>query len=441
MDIVIISLIGIFLGVAVFIFCAFKGFNLTLAALFSALVMLLFSGLPVLTGITDIWMGGVAGSLKKFMLIFVLGTIFGKISEYGGSSKKIAYTLIQVMGKSKKHEKFFAAYFITVFYFILTFVGVSGFVIIFTVLAIGRELFHKCDVPWRFYCYCIGGIIMATVLGGSLAVSNVATMGVAGTTSPAAAMGFSVVMCLVFAVVHAFMLNRDIKKAEQKGEGFMASGSEIMKIQISDGLTPEELPGLLPAVTPMVVMILMCSILSVNVVIALTTGILLSILLFYKNLKKQNLSAVISASVVASFPPLINVCAASAVGTVIMAVPGFTTITSAMNSLPPLYGGVGLGMLASAIVASSTSTVPSFGPLIHEAFTNAGLSAAVSHRMIVLATNIASIPPHNAAVVNASSLTRVEYKQAAWIYGKASFVPGLAAMAVSVLLISMGIFI
>jgi len=440
MDMTVISLLGIFLGVALFIFCAFKGFNLTLAALLSSLVMVTFSGNPILQGITETWAGGVSGSFGRFMFMFILGTLYGKLAEAGGSSKKIATSLVKILRKNKKNERFFGAYFIPIFYFILTYAGVTGFVIIFTVLAIGRELFEELNIPWRMWCYAIGGIIMATVLGGSLAVSNVASMGITQSDSPAAAMGLSIVMVIVFGVVHAYMLNADLKKAAEKGENFIDSGSEIVKVKMSTQLSEEELPHFIPAVIPMVTMILMCSAFKINVTVALTTGNLLCLILFWKNLKKQSLKALIEVGVVSSFPPLINVCAASAVGTVIMSVPGFTLIRNALDMFPPMISGVGLGVLASMIVASSTSTVPAFGPLMFENFQAAGLSAATSHRLMVLATNVASIPPHNAAVVNASSLNKIAYKQAAWIYGKASFVPGFVSLIVAVILIQLGIF-
>lgn len=438
---VIISFIGIILGVAVFIFCAFRGINLTLGALLASIVILAFSGTNIITGITETWMSGVSGSLKKFMLIFVLGTVYGKLAEAGGSSRKIAYSLVSVLRRSKKNEKFFAAYFVPLFYFILTYVGISGMVVIFTVMSIGRELFQELNIPWRFYCYSVGGVLMGTLLGGSLAIANVSVLSVCGTTSTAAGMGLSIVATLIFLVVHAALCFTDIRKAERSGEGFMETGSEVLKVKMEDGLTKEELPNLILAILPMLVMVVLCAVFSVQVELSLVIGILLCIICYYKNLKKQVLTAVISNGIVASLSPLINVCASAAVGTVIKAVVGFTVVTNIMSMFAPLYSGVGLGVLGSIIVASSTSTVPAFGSMMHEAFTQAGLSAGVSHRLLVIATNVASIPPHNAAVVNASSVAKIPYKKAAWIYGKCTFVPGIISLIISVILINLGVFV
>ena len=77
----LISFIGIILGVAVFIALSFKGNNLAVSAAIGAIVILVFGGVNVVTGLTDYWVAGLANAVKSYFMIFTLGGIFGKIMD------------------------------------------------------------------------------------------------------------------------------------------------------------------------------------------------------------------------------------------------------------------------------------------------------------------------------------------------------------------------
>ena len=57
--------------------------------------------------------------------------------------------------------------FVPFMYGVLTYIGVNGYIIIFTVLYMGAELFQACDIPWRFYFYSASGCIGVGILGGA----------------------------------------------------------------------------------------------------------------------------------------------------------------------------------------------------------------------------------------------------------------------------------
>ena len=145
-----ISFIGIILGVAIFIGLSFKGNNLAVSAAIGAIVILLFGGVNVVTGLTDYWIVGLANSAKSYFMIFTLGGIFGKIMDVTGGAKAIAYALLKLIDKaSPQFKPSCAVYFLVLMYFICTYVGIHGFIVVFTVLPIGRELFHDLNIPWR----------------------------------------------------------------------------------------------------------------------------------------------------------------------------------------------------------------------------------------------------------------------------------------------------
>lgn len=69
---------------------------------------------------------------------------------------------------SKKNERMLAVLTCTILYMLMSVVGMSGWVIIFTVIDIGRNLLKEVNVPWRLYCYGGSGGFAAVFIPGSL---------------------------------------------------------------------------------------------------------------------------------------------------------------------------------------------------------------------------------------------------------------------------------
>ena len=140
-----VSFIGIILGLALFIVLAFRGHNLVLSALASACVMFLLSGINPMDGLMDLYLPGLAGFIRDYFLLFLFGTLLGRLMSDGGSAKRIALSLARLIAKSKTNQKFFCVLLVPTLYFALTYAGISGFVVVFTVLPIAKDLFEQTD--------------------------------------------------------------------------------------------------------------------------------------------------------------------------------------------------------------------------------------------------------------------------------------------------------
>ena len=147
-----ISFIGMILGLLLFVVLAFKGFNLILSAVASSCLMFVFSGISILDGLKEFYLPGLAGFLQSYFLLFFLSALMGKLMSDGGNAKKIALSLSGLIKKSKNNQKFFCVLLVPVLYFILCYVGISGFVVVFTVLPIAKTIYEETDTPWRLYC-------------------------------------------------------------------------------------------------------------------------------------------------------------------------------------------------------------------------------------------------------------------------------------------------
>lgn len=431
-----VSFIGIILGLALFIVLAFRGHNLVLSALASACVMFLLSGINPMDGLMDLYLPGLAGFIRDYFLLFLFGTLLGRLMSDGGSAKRIALSLARLIAKSKTNQKFFCVLLVPTLYFALTYAGISGFVVVFTVLPIAKDLFEQTDTPWRLYCCGGAQTISSAVLTGSLQASNVYAANVCGTSITAAPL-LSVIATAVFLLVSLAMLRFTAARVERSGEGFLPSGAGIRQAQVDEGLPEERLPQLLPSLLPLGVILFLAAGLGWDVVTALLLGCLLTIAVCRKNLLpilKQSLSLGASAS----FGPTVNVAATYAIGAAIKGLAGFAFFESLLSRLPDMAQGAGLGMLAAFIMASVTAPIPAFGQQMLTHFSNAGLSAAMAHRMM-LVTSFTSMAPHNAGISNAAAMLHLPYGNCLKIYIIYTYIPGICAFLACLAAIALGV--
>ena len=435
-----ISFIGIIIGVLFFVFMCCKGNNLCVSAALAALIIIIFnlgsSENGILGDVTGFWVTGVANSLKAYLLVFAMGGIFGKIMDASGATKRIALTLLNSVFKKFKNQKLAVTLFLSIMYLIFTYVGVHGFLIVFLMVSLARELLQANNLPWRFYCYGSAGILPGYYLIGS--VSSVNALG-ASLTGGTAASGapISLVYCIIYIITLVFLIKFDIRSAAKKGENFADTGAEIMKLDIAAGRSEDELPTFVQSIIPMLVMIIVAAS-GVNVVIALTVGIILSIVCLWKYIK-ETLKSNVSVGATQTFPALINVCGAAALGATIRNVAGYQVISTALSSFTPLLGGVLLCIVGTLCTGSSSSSLSAFGPTAFEYFTAAGVSSGTAHRLLLFGTNWI-YPPHNPGAVNASATAKVPYKDAVLMYMKASVVCNTVPLIICLILVAIGVF-
>jgi len=445
----LLSFAGIILGFILFIILCFKRVNTILSAVLTVMVMMLCS-MPALKdlglnlyqmlipggeGFTS-YMTGVAGFLKSYLLLFMLSALYGKVMDDSGAIRRIALTLKAAVFKSK-HAKFFAVCVLPIFYTVLGYCGISGFVMVFAVVALGRELFTECDVPWRFYCYGAVGNMTNGILAGNLQAQNLKATELFGVPSTAG-LGMSLVFCAVQLTVAAVMIYLDVKRSDERGEGFITDGAAIMKEKLADPKSADKLPGLFISVLPIVLTVLIIIIFKLPAETTLAIIIIICFILYRKYLEKPVVT--MSTGLNTGVGPVVTVAAVAGLATVIPQMPGFTLITNVLDTLPDIIGGISLIAIITLLVANSVPVFSSQGitNIIVDKFS--ALSAENAARL-ALCSQITPCPPWNAGVINAVALTKLDLKKAAWIYFKSSFFPGLVALIVVVLLIKVGVFV
>lgn len=151
--------------------------------------------------------------------------------------------------KSKNNQKFFCVLLVPVLYFILCYVGISGFVVVFTVLPIAKTIYEETDTPWRLYCArgtdCKRGLSGRFYSGGQCICYGYLRHNHHGGWK------LSIVAVVTFWAVSLVFLWTMLKITQKKGEAFLPSGEGIRMANLDEGLSEDCLPGLLPSILPL----------------------------------------------------------------------------------------------------------------------------------------------------------------------------------------------
>lgn len=432
----VISFIGIIVALAVFIALCFKGFNLFFNSIVCAVIIILTSGMAFLPTFKDVYMAGVGGAFKNLLMLFVLSCLYGKVMEDTGAVRSLALFLAKFTKRSKTNAKFLTACILPIFYLVLNYVGISGFVVVFTMVALARELFIECDIPWKYYCYGAAAGVPGAVLAGNAQAQNVNTANAFGTD-----ISSGVLISIVYVVINMLalfaMIYLDVKKANKKQEGFLPSGQAIKEIQLGKVRTEKELPNVVLSALPLIATILSITLLKLDVLYALGIAIVLCFVTMYKYIESPKNT--LANGIAASMTPVVNVAAASGIATIMAAVPGFQVIIDSLNLLPDMIAGVGLVSIVTVLVANPVALFgsESLSAIVVDKFS--GLSAPTALRL-TLGAQVLPCPPWNAGVINGVALTKIHYPTAALYYAK-SAIPALIALGCIILLIQFGVFV
>jgi H+/gluconate symporter-like permease len=174
------GLAGIILALGLLMWLSYRSWSILLLAPSAALVAAAASGEPLLAHWTQTFMGGGAEFLARFFPLFLLGALFGKLMEDGGSVEVIARFMTDTLGSKR------TILAVVLAGAIVTYGGVSLFVAIFVIAPMAEGLFKAADIPRRLMPAAIAlGTMTFTMsaLPGTPALQNAIPMPFFGTTA------------------------------------------------------------------------------------------------------------------------------------------------------------------------------------------------------------------------------------------------------------------
>ena len=438
------SLLIVLAALAFLMVVAYRGYSVILFAPVAALgAVLLTDPSLVAPMFTGLFMDKMVGFLKLYFPVFLLGAIFGKLIELSGFSKAIVASTIRVVGAQR------AMLSIVLVCALLTYGGVSLFVVVFAVYPFAAELFRQSDIPKRLIPGTIAlGAFTFTMdaLPGTPQIQNIIPTTFFGTDAWAAPVLGTLGGVFILALGLLYLESRR-RKAAAAGEGYGDPAAlvnepapfagdrlapawlallPLVLVGVSNKLFTVWIPRLYgtehafdPAVigsAPPVVQEVSKVAAIWAVEGALLVGIL-SVLAFAWKPVVRSFADGTRAAIGGAMLAAMNTASEYGFGAVIAALPGFLLVANALSAVPdPLVNaavtvtslagitGSASGGMSIALAAMSESMIA--------AANAAGIPMDVLHRVVAMASGGMDTLPHNGAVITLLAVTGLTHRQA-----------------------------
>jgi H+/gluconate symporter-like permease len=211
-------------ALAFLMYVAYHGYSVILMAPVAAMgAVLLTDPSAVAPLFSGLFMEKMVGFIKLYFPVFVLSAVFGKLIEISGYAKAIVAAVIRGLGGDR------AIVVTVVVCALLTYGGVSLFVVVFAVYPFAAELFRQSDIPKRLLPGTIAlGAFTFTMdaLPGTPQIQNIIPTSFFGTTTWAAPW-LGVLGSLFILLLGLAYLHWRYRRARAAGESY-ASGVTLL---------------------------------------------------------------------------------------------------------------------------------------------------------------------------------------------------------------------
>ncbi|KYZ75482.1 transporter [Anaerosporomusa subterranea] len=420
---------GIILSLFLLMFFAYKGFSVILFAPVFALLAASLAGLPLMPAYTELFMAKGVTYIKSYFPVFLLGAVFGKVMEDTGLAKGISQWIINSLGKER------AILSVVLAGAVLTYGGVSLFVVVFAVYPFASALFKQADIPKRLVPGAIAlGAFTFTMdsFPGTPQIQNIIPTNYFGTTIYAAPISGLLGGLIILFLGVAWMEHRR-RSALAAGEGYGNHTLNEPEGTVTVGL-PSWYIGVIPLLTVLAINFFLNNIYTWNpdllqpfqamklpllvasvknvtsnwsLIIALVCGILVAVALSLGRISMENLAKTLNAGAVGSLLAIMNTASEVGYGNVISSLPGFKAISNALINIK--IGGTPLVSEAVTvnILAGITGSASGGMSIALELFAkdwlawanSTGISPEMLHRVASMASGGMDTLPQNGAVI------------------------------------------
>ncbi|USX15248.1 GntP family permease [Oxalobacteraceae bacterium OTU3CAMAD1] len=424
---------------------AYRGYSVILFAPVAALGAVLLTDpgavAPVFSGI---FMDKMVGFIKLYFPVFLLGAVFGKLIELSGFSESIVVAAIRYIGRTRANAV------IVLVCSLLTYGGVSLFVVVFAVYPFAAELYRQSNIPKRLMPGAIAlGAFSFTMdtLPGTPQIQNIIPTTFFKTTGWAAPWLGTIGGIATLAAGLAFLEWRR-RSVMATGEGYgvedkakpaaaggtpqrglphpLLSVAPLLLVGVVNfaltkmipgwygetyALTADALPGLHATITtPIKTLVGIWAVEG-----ALLLGIIFVVVTAFGRVRDafaEGTKAAVGGALLAAM----NTASEYGFGGVIAALPGFVAVSHALKSVPdPLVNAAVSVTTLAGITGSASGGMSIALAAMSDQFIRAAEAAQipleVMHRVVAMASGGMDTLPHNGAVITLLAVTGLTHKQ------------------------------
>jgi H+/gluconate symporter-like permease len=435
-----VSFVIVVLALGLLMLVAYRGFSVILFAPICAMLAVLITDpalvAPVFSGV---FMEKMVGFIKSYFPVFLLGAVFGKVIELSGFARSIVTAVIGLVGRSNSILS------IVLVCALLTYGGVSLFVVVFAVYPFAAEMFRQGGIPKRLIPGTIAlGAFTFTMdsLPGTPQIQNIIPTTFFGTNTWAAPW-LGTIGAVFILVTGLAYLDWRRRQAAAAGEGYgtnLANEPEPFPV--------EKLPSPWLAMAPLVIVGVMnkvftlliprfygatysaalpglakpvvTQVASVTAIWAVEAALLLGILTVVAcafGTLKERFAEGSKSAVGGALLAAVNTASEYGFGGVIAALPGFLTIASGLHAIPGVLVNEAVTVTALAGITGSASggmsiALATMADTFVASAHAAGIPLEVLHRVAAMASGGMDTLPHNGAVITLLAVTGLTHKQA-----------------------------
>ena len=430
------GVVGIVLALGLLMALAYRGLPVILFAPVCAALAVGLSGRPVLPSYTETFMAAAAGYVRAFFPLFLLGAVFGKLMEASGAVATIAGVIGRALGPRRSITAVVLACAV------LTYGGVSLFVVAFAVYPFAAALFRRADIPKRLIPAAIAlGAFTLTMdaLPGSPQIQNLIPTRYFGTDAYAAPWAGTLGGAAVL-LGGLLWLDRRRARAAAAGEGYGAG-----HVNEPEAGPAEARPPVAAAVLPLVLVLGGNFVLSRTawsvatwyppavlrrdfpaagggaaatwaLIVALLLGIAAALAVGAGRWRGR-LAPALSAATSGALLAIFNTASEVGFGNTVKALPGFRAIQGGVFQVSRyvlISEAVAVNVLA-AITGSASGglsiALEVMGPRYLDLARAQGVSPELLHRVAAMASGGMDTLPHNGAVITLLAITGLTHRQ------------------------------
>lgn len=417
------GILVLLLALILFGVLAFKQLSaLVLAPVVTIFVLVCFR-MPILEGLKTAFMPNAAGYVADYYLVFFVGALFGAVYQFTGAAKSIAKFLVRV-----SHGKFVAAIIMTITG-ILTYGGVSGFVVFFVVYPIALQVFRSANVTRRLIPAAISaGCWTWSMYGpGSPSIQNVIPIESLGTL-PTAALAPSLIVTVLTYVLIFLWLEYRTRSFNKKDIRFqdLSLRTQLSEEELRSN-DDEDLPNVIISFIPIVCILFFFNAplfwnaekgmrTGLPVETSVIIGVFVAVVLMYKRIEGGiwEWVKVFNKGAADSGVAILNTAIVVGFGGVVKNTSGFADLVEALKgwNMPPLlFVMITVAVCAGACGSASGGMGVAFSAL-KDTYIALGAKLPYVHRISAIAAGTLDTLPHQGAQITLLGICKLTHKEA-----------------------------
>jgi H+/gluconate symporter-like permease len=456
------GVIGILASLFLLMLLAYRNHSVIVIAPVCALMAVSVEGeLPLMATYTQIFMDSLGKFIIRYFPLFMLGAIFGKLMEETGSAASIAQWIVRWVGSSR------AILALVLTCSVLTYGGVSLFVVVFTVFPLALELFRQADLPTRLIpgSIALGSFTYTmTALPGSVQIQNLIPMPFFKTNSYAAPLMGILSALMMFGLGMVWLSYRG-RQATRWKEGFESTTDSAL-IKLNPQPISAEKTSSLMALSPLICLFILnflCSQFVVpgwqadylaekrfgatdlkklegvwSTILAMVGAVVCLLTIHWR--RAGELTEIISKGAQSSLLPVFNAASEFGYGSTIAALGGFSYVKQWMVGIAPsrplISEAISVNVLAGITGSASgglSIALEALGQTYYERGLALGVDPELMHRVASLSCGGLDTLPHNGAVITLLLICGQTHKQSYWDIAMVSVVIPIFTTAVVIL--------